>query len=181
MFRYRLSNDSMPPSRLLSLVYRNFAQQPEIAEHAAGAQHHRGQRIVGDRNRQPGLFANALVQILEHGAAAGEHDSAVADIRAEFGRSAFQGHADGIQITATHSERASRISASPIVMVRGTPSIRLRPLISMVSGRSSGNAEPISILMASAVRSPISRLYLRLRNCITASSISLPATRTDRE
>src|SRR5476649_814108 len=96
MFRYRLSNDSMPPSRLLSLVYRNFAQQPEIAEHAAGAEHHRGQRIVGDRNRQAGLFANALVEILEHGAAAGDHDSAVADIGAEFGRSALKGHADGI-------------------------------------------------------------------------------------
>ena len=33
----------------------------------------------------------------------------------------------------------------------------------------------------SAVRSPISRLYFRLRYCITASSISLPATRTERE
>ena len=33
--------------------------------------------------------------------------------------------------------------------------------------------------MASAVRSPISRLYLRLRYCMTASSISLPATRTE--
>jgi hypothetical protein len=31
-----------------------------------------------------------------------------------------------------------------MVMVLGTPSIRLRPLISMVSGLSSGKAEPSS-------------------------------------
>src|SRR5581483_10229884 len=38
----------------------------------------------------------------------------------------------------THSLSASRISLSSTVMVLGTPSIRLRPLISMVSGLSSG-------------------------------------------
>ena len=63
----------------------------------------------------------------------------------------------------THSLKASRISLSSTVMVLGTPSIRLRPLISMVSGLSSGYAEPISILICSAVRSPISRLYFRFR------------------
>ena len=47
--------------------------------------------------------------------------------------------------------------------VLGTPSIRLRPLISMVNGLSSGNADPRSILICSAVRSPISRLYFRFR------------------
>ena len=66
-------------------------------------------------------------------------------------------------IVATHSLSASRISLSSMVMVLGTPSIRLRPLISIVSGLSSGYAEPISILICSAVRSPISRLYLRFR------------------
>ena len=50
-----------------------------------------------------------------------------------------------------------------MVIVLGTPSIRLRPLISIVSGLSSGYAEPSSILICSAVRSPTSRLYLRLR------------------
>ena len=39
----------------------------------------------------------------------------------------------------------------------------------------SGKAEPTSILMASAVRSPIKRLYLRFRYWITASSISYRA------
>src|SRR5581483_5258007 len=66
-------------------------------------------------------------------------------------------------IVATHSPSHSRISLSSIVIVFGTPSIRLRPLISMVIGLSSGYAEPNSILICSAVRSPISRLYFRLR------------------
>ncbi len=35
-------------------------------------------------------------------------------------------------ITAMHSPSASRISLSSMVMVLGTPSIRLRPLISIV-------------------------------------------------
>src|ERR1019366_2739984 len=71
----------------------------------------------------------------------------------------------------THSLSDSRISLSSIVMVLGTPSIRLRPLISMVSGLSSGEAGPISILICSAVRSPISRLYLRFRKFMMDSSI----------
>ncbi len=44
----------------------------------------------------------------------------------------------GNMIVDTHSLRASRISLSSTVMVLGTPSIRLRPLISMVSGLSNG-------------------------------------------
>ena len=66
-------------------------------------------------------------------------------------------------MTAMHSPRASRISLSSTVMVLDTPSMRLRPLISMLSGLSIGKADPISILTCSAVRSPMSRLYLRLR------------------
>jgi hypothetical protein len=83
-------------------------------------------------------------------------------------------------IVATGSARDSRISSSEIVIVFGTPSTRSRPLISIVSSSSSGNAEPILILISSAVRSPISRLYFLLMYWVTASSISLPATRTER-
>src|ERR1700679_1718715 len=53
------------------LIDRNRAQQFEIAEHFSGSQHHRRQRIVGNRYRQPGLFADALVEVLEQRAAAG--------------------------------------------------------------------------------------------------------------
>src|SRR5579862_3652791 len=43
------------------LVDGHQPQQVEIAEHLSGAQHHGSQRIVGDGNRQPGFFADALV------------------------------------------------------------------------------------------------------------------------
>ena len=81
-------------------------------------------------------------------------------------------------MTLTVSASASRISSSVMVIVFGTPSIRCRPLISIVIRSSSGYAEPISILIASAVRSPMSRLYVFLMYWMIASSISLPATRT---
>ena len=63
-----------------ALVDLDLAQQTEVEEHFTGAQHHRGQWIVGHGNRQPGFFADALVQIFEQRAAAGEHDAAVADV-----------------------------------------------------------------------------------------------------
>src|SRR5258707_8463618 len=84
-------------------------------------------------------------------------------------------------IVETESPRASRISSSVMVIVFGIPSIKLRPRTSNDNSSSSGNAEPNSILIASAVRSPISKLYFRLMYCVIASSISFPATRTDFE
>src|ERR1019366_4419609 len=83
-----------PPS--LTSVYRNLTQQTEIAEHAAGAEDHRCQRIVGNRHRQAGLFPNAFIQILDQRAATGEHDAAVADVGAQLGWCPLQGDADGV-------------------------------------------------------------------------------------
>src|SRR6185295_1428298 len=83
-------------TRNLTLFYRNFAQQLEIAEHLARAQHHAAERIVGDRNRQPGFLANTFVQILEQRPSSGQHDAAVADVSGEFRRGAFERHPDGI-------------------------------------------------------------------------------------
>ena len=61
----------------------------------------------------------------------------------------------------TLSAKASRTSSAWMVTFLGRPSTRLRPLIStkalMVS--SVGKAEPMRILISSAVRSPMSRLY----------------------
>ena len=68
-----------------------------------------------------------------------------------------------------------------MVSVLGMPSMRSRPLISIVIGSSRGKALPISNFTCSAVRSPMSRLYFFLMYWMTASSISLPATRTDFE
>src|SRR5205085_6997109 len=50
------------PSQLLD---RDLAQEFEVAEHFAGAEHDAGQGIIGDGNRQAGFFADALIQILK--------------------------------------------------------------------------------------------------------------------
>ena len=57
---------------------------------------------------------------------------------------------------ASGSCNASRISLLFRVKLRGTPSLRLRPLTSISLTSEPGKAEPISFLMVSAVVSPIS-------------------------
>ncbi len=54
------------------------------------------------------------------------------------------------------SVRASRISLELIVKLRGTPSLRLRPLTSISLTSEPGKALPMRFLIASAVGSPIS-------------------------
>src|SRR5579864_8228612 len=78
-------------------IDRDETQQPEIAQHLARSEHHRRQRIVGNRNRQTGLLADALVQILEQRASPGKHDPAVADVGGKLGRGAFESHAASVQ------------------------------------------------------------------------------------
>src|ERR1700722_2540761 len=71
-------------------VDRNQTQQVEIAQHFSGAQHSRAQRVVGDGDGQASLFANALVEIAQERAAAGQDDAAVADVGGKFRRCAFE-------------------------------------------------------------------------------------------
>src|ERR1017187_271261 len=77
-------------------VDRNAAQQREIAEHFSSAQHNRGERVVGDRNGQAGFLADALVEILDERAAAGEHDATVADVGGKLRWGALERDADGV-------------------------------------------------------------------------------------
>ncbi len=85
-----------------------------------------------------GFFANAAVKILDQRAPAGEYNTAIADIGAEFRRRPLERDADRVQYGRDADPRASRISLSSMVIVLGTPSMRLRPLTSIVAGRSSG-------------------------------------------
>ena len=79
------------------------------------------------------------------------------------------------------SEIAIRISSESMDKIFGIPEARSRPLTYMVSKFcGSGYALPMVVLITSAVRSPISRLYLRLIYWMMAESILSPATRTDR-
>ena len=53
----------------------------------AAAARHAGERVVGDIHAmQTGLLGDQLVEVAQQGAAAGQHDAAFGDVRAEFGR-----------------------------------------------------------------------------------------------
>ena len=157
------------------LVESNPPQEIEVGEHLACSHHHRRERVVRDRDREARLLAEALVEVLEKRASAGEHDAAVDDVRRELGRRLLERGPDRLDDRRPRSRRAPRGSPRrETTIVFGTPSTRSRPLISSVSSSSSGNAEPSFILTSSAVRSPMRRLYLRLMYWMIASSISLP-------
>ena len=76
-------------------------------------------------------------------------------------------------------DSASRTWALDISTVFGSPVMRSRPRTRNERSRGIGKAEPMAILMSSAVRSPISRPMVRRTYCTMASSISSPPTRTD--
>ena len=78
------------------LVDRNLPQQVEVRQHLAGAEHDRRQRILGHRERQAGLLAQPLVEILQHRAAAGQHDAAIDDVGRQLGRRALERDAHGV-------------------------------------------------------------------------------------
>ena len=78
-------------------------------------------------------------------------------------------------------QRVANLLVGRSSTVLGTPATRSRPLISIVWTSSPGYAEPMVILISSAVRSPTSRLYLRLMYWTIASSILSPPTRTELE
>src|SRR6056297_845469 len=56
----------------------------EQFENPASAECDASQRVLGDDHRQAGLFHKQLVEVASQGAAAGQHDAAVRDVRAEF-------------------------------------------------------------------------------------------------
>ena len=82
-------------------------------------------------------------------------------------------------IAATGSSIARRMSSVEVTTIFGSPVTRSRPRISACSSSSSSQAEPIVILISSAVRSPIARLYSFLTKLMIASSSSSPAIRID--
>src|SRR5439155_10860595 len=47
-------------------IDRDLPEQVEIRQHLSRAEHDRRQRVLGHRERQTGLFAQTLVEVLEH-------------------------------------------------------------------------------------------------------------------
>src|SRR2546427_8657864 len=162
-------------------VDRDLAQEVEVIQHLPRAQDDRGLRVVRHRDGEAGLLAEALVEVLELRAAAGQDDSLVHDVRGQLRGVCSKATRTASMMLETVSESASRISSSEITSVLGMPYTRSRPLISIVSSSSSGNADPMLILISSAVRSPTRRLYLRLMYWMMSWSMRCPAMRTDLE
>ena len=68
----------------------HLARSGEVGQHHAGAQDHRGQRILGDEHRQAGLLAQPLVEVAQQRAAAGQDDAAVVDVGGQLGRNPLE-------------------------------------------------------------------------------------------
>jgi hypothetical protein len=82
-------------------------------------------------------------------------------------------------IALTGSSIAFRTSSAEMWIVLGNPVTRSRPLISAIISSGVGNAEPIAIFRASAVRSPRTIENSFFAYAMMASSSSSPPTRTD--
>src|SRR5690606_10227534 len=74
------STTASPPPMRASLLKGDFAQQVDLVEGAAGAEHDGELRILADHDREPGLLAEQHVEVLEQRAAARQHDALVDDI-----------------------------------------------------------------------------------------------------
>src|SRR5262245_39956966 len=76
------------------------AEQPRMLfgqlEDSPAAARDAGQRILGDDDRQTGFLHEELVDVLEECAAAGQHDAALGDVRAELGRRLLERLLDGL-------------------------------------------------------------------------------------
>src|SRR3954471_20499461 len=82
-------------------------------------------------------------------------------------------------IWLTGSSIALRISSELTTMVFGRPVTRSRPRISACGSSGAGNADPIAILISSAVRSPSIRLYSFFTYAMIEPSSSSPPVRID--
>lgn len=67
--RFARSAESIQTNGSIDSIQGDLAEQLEVAQQLAGAQNNRGQGIVGNRNRQPGLVPDAAVEVFEHGPA----------------------------------------------------------------------------------------------------------------
>src|SRR2546426_2811033 len=77
-------------------VDRDLAQEVEVIQHLPRAQDDRGLRVVRHRDGEAGLLAEALVEVLELRAAAGQDDSLVHDVRGQLRGGLLQSDAHGL-------------------------------------------------------------------------------------
>src|SRR5205823_2171190 len=68
----------------------------KIRKHFARAEHHRSQRILGQRNRQSGLDRQPLIEVFQQSTASGQDYATLDNVGGKLRRRALQGDADGV-------------------------------------------------------------------------------------
>src|SRR5229473_7257621 len=68
----------------------DLAEDVELLERLARADHDRAERVLGEEHRQARLLAEQRIKALQERAAAREHDAAVGDVAGEFGGRALE-------------------------------------------------------------------------------------------
>ena len=105
---------------------------------------------------------DAQVEAAQHAAAADEVDAPHDEVLGQLGRRLAEAGDDRVDDGATLvSSMASRTSSGERITVLGRPLMRSRPRTSALYSSSVGHAEPMVILISSAVRSPMAMPYSR--------------------
>ena len=124
----------------------------------------RARRTRAARRRgAPGsrLVGQALVEARQHAAAADEVDALQDEVLGQLGRRLPRHCTTESTMALTCSSMASRTSSGERMTVLGRPLISSRPRTSAFTSSRTGDAEPMAILISSAVRSPMAMPYSR--------------------
>ena len=144
------------------------------------AQNNRIQWVFGQDDAKARLLLQVLVDFPEQRYATGQHDTTLEDITRELRRHSFERFEHGLDDRLDWlGERLSDLGVGDRDGSRQALG-QVASLTSIRNGFSSGAADPMSHLIFSAVLSPISRVWVRFMYWMMASSISRPATRSER-
>src|SRR6266849_2547230 len=84
------SNRRASSSRRASRRRADLAEDVQLLERLARADHDRAERVLGEEHRQARLLAKQRIKALQERAAAREHDAAVGDVAGELGGRALE-------------------------------------------------------------------------------------------
>src|SRR5713101_4950384 len=80
-----------------SLRYQHLLEGIEVLNAFARAEHDRLQRIFGQMDRHPCLFAQPLIEAAQQSTTAGERDTAVHDVAGKLGRALVERGLDDVR------------------------------------------------------------------------------------
>ena len=116
----------------------DLSQKVDIGQHHPSSPHDRRARLFAVCYRQAGFFAEALIEVFQQGASAGEDDPFIDDIRGQLWGCLFKGVSDCIDDGGHDFGQGLTNFLVGDAKVFCTPSTRSRPLTSILNGSSSG-------------------------------------------